>query len=436
MIWNKIESAPIEKLKEVQSQRLKETIQRVYNLTPFYKKKFDEMGININEINSIDDISQLPFTKKQDLRDHYPFGLFTVPMTEVVRVHSSSGTTGKPTVVGYTQHDLDIWDEVMARVYTIAGATPNDVVHNAYGYGLFTGGLGLHNGAEKVGATIIPSSAGFTDRQIMLMKDFKATILASTPSFALHLAESASKAGVDFKNDFALKAGIFGAEPTSKGLKEEVAKIWGIDYHEIYGLSEIIGPGVACSCKHSDLLHIFEDHFYPEIIDSKTGEVLEDGQRGELVITSLTKQALPIIRYRTGDITSLTREPCKCGRTIVRMESIVGRADDMLIINGVNVYPSQVEHVISQTEGVTLNYQIVVDKKGHLDKLEILIEVSDDIMTDSLGQMQKVKKDIEHAILNNLYVKANVKLVVPRTIERSMGKAVRIVDRRTLEGDI
>ncbi len=351
-------------------------------------------------------------------------------MSQIERIHSSSGTTGKPTVVGYTKKDMDIWDEVMARVYKMAGTTQEDIVHNAYGYGLFTGGLGLHNGASKVGATVIPSSGGFTDRQVMLMKDFGATILASTPSFALHMAESASKAGIDFKNDFKLKAGIFGAEPTSKGLKEEVSKVWGIDYHEIYGLSEIIGPGVSCSCKHSELLHVFEDHFYPEIIDPKTGEQLPDGERGELVITSLTKQALPIIRYKTGDISSLTRVPCECGRTMVRMESVVGRADDMMIINGVNVYPSQVEHVISETEGLTLNYQIVIDKKGHLDQLDILVEVSDNIMMDSIGAMEKLKKAIQHNLLNNLYIKANVKLVEPRSIERSVGKAVRIVDKR------
>ncbi len=430
MIWNQIESSPQEEIIKLQSKRLIETVQRVYSLTPFYKNKFDELKITPNDIKSIDDISKLPFTKKQDLRDHYPFGLFTVPMSEIVRVHSSSGTTGKPTVVGYTKKDMDIWDEVMARVYTMAGVNQDDVVHNAYGYGLFTGGLGLHNGAEKVGATVIPSSGGFTERQVMLMKDFGATVLASTPSFALHIAEVAAKSGACFKNDFKLKAGVFGAEPTSKGLKEEVSKVWGIDYHEVYGLSEIIGPGVSCSCKHSELLHVFEDHFYPEIIDPKTGEALPDGQRGELVITSLTKQALPIIRYKTGDITSLTRTPCKCGRTMVRMESVVGRVDDMIIINGVNVYPSQVEHVISETDGLSLNYQIIIDKKGHLDQLEILIEINDDIMIDSIGEIEKIKKDIQHNLLTNLYIKTNVKLVEPRSIERSVGKAVRIVDKR------
>ncbi|XPV70310.1 MAG: phenylacetate--CoA ligase family protein [Halarcobacter sp.] len=430
MVWNQIETSPLEEITALQSKRLKDTVQRVYTLTPFYKKCFDELNIKPSDIKSIKDISKLPFTKKQDLRDHYPFGLFTVPMSQVIRVHSSSGTTGKPTVVGYTKKDLDIWDEVMARVFTMAGANQEDIVHNAYGYGLFTGGLGLHNGAEKVGATVIPSSGGFTERQVMLMKDFKATILASTPSFALHIAEVASRSGACFKNDFNLKAGVFGAEPTSKGLKEEISKVWGIDYHEVYGLSEVIGPGVSCSCKHSELLHVFEDHFYPEIIDPKTKEQVPDGQRGELVITSLTKQALPIIRYRTGDITSLTRTPCKCGRTMVRMESVVGRVDDMIIINGVNVYPSQIEHVISQTEGLTLNYQIVIDKKGHLDQLEILIEISDEIMIDSIGEMEKIKKTIQHDLLSNLYIKTNVKLVEPRSIERSVGKAVRIVDKR------
>lgn len=429
-MWNKIEGAPRETIEELQLKRLKETLTRVYDLTSFYKEKFVELGITPKDITSLKDIEKLPFTKKQDLRNHYPFGLFCVPMSEVVRVHSSSGTTGKPTVVGYTQSDMDVWDEVMARVFTMAGATASDVVHNAYGYGLFTGGLGFDSGAKKIGATTIPASSGFTDRQIMLMKDFNATILAATPSFALHMYETAKKSGSDYLKDFKLKSGVFGAEPTSAGLKEEVSRVWGIDYHEVYGLSEIIGPGVSSNCKHSTLLHVNEDHFYPEIIDYKTGKVLEDGERGELVITSLTKQALPIIRYRTGDITSLHRSPCACGRTLVRMESIVGRVDDMIIVNGVNVYPSQVEHVIANTEGVTLNYQIIADKKGHLDKIDILVEVSDNVLSDSVADMQRIKKDIEHSLANNLYINANVKLVEPRTLERSMGKAVRVIDKR------
>ena len=430
MIWSKAESAPREVIEETQVARLRETANRVYAINPFYQKKFDELGILPEDIKSIEDVRKLPFTKKQDLRDHYPFGLFCVPMTEVVRVHSSSGTTGKPTVVGYNQNDMDVWGEVMARVYTMSGTDANDVVHNGYGYGLFTGGLGFHYGAEHVGATVVPASGGFTDRQLMLMRDFGATVLACTPSFALHMAEVAAKAGSDFKKDYKLKAGIFGAEPTSSGLKAEVAKAWGIQYHEVYGLSEIIGPGVSCSCEHSELLHIFEDHFLAEIIDPKTGEPVPEGERGELVITTLTKQALPIIRYRTGDITSIIKAPCKCGRTHARMESIVGRADDMLIVNGVNIYPSQVEHVIANAEGVTLNYQIIADKKGHLDKLEILVEVSDDIMIDSVGEMERIKKEIQTSLLNNLYINANVKLVEPRTIERSMGKAIRVIDKR------
>jgi phenylacetate-CoA ligase len=430
MIWNLSESAPREEIEAIQLERLRETARRVYAINPFYRKQFDELGILPEEIKSVEDIRKLPFTKKQDLRDHYPFGLFCVPMSEVVRIHSSSGTTGKPTVVGYSAHDMDIWNEVMARVYTMSGADASDVVHNGYGYGLFTGGLGFHTGAEKIGAAVVPASGGFTDRQLMLMRDFGATVLACTPSFALHLAEVAEKAGKDFRKDYKLKTGIFGAEPTSKGLKEEVAKAWGIDYHEVYGLSEIIGPGVSCSCKHSDGLHIFEDHFLAEIIDPKTGEVLPEGERGELVITTLTKQALPIIRYRTGDITSIVKEPCACGRTHARMESIVGRADDMLIVNGVNVYPSQVEHVIANTEGVTLNYQIIADKKGHLDKLEILVEVSDDILVDNVGDLERIKKEIQASLLNNLYINAAVKLVEPRSIERSVGKAVRVIDKR------
>jgi phenylacetate-CoA ligase len=430
MIWNKIESAPREAIEAIQLKRLQETARRVYALNPFYKEKFEERGITPEDIRSLEDLRRLPFTRKQDLRNHYPFGLFCVPMSEVVRIHSSSGTTGKPTVVGYNAHDMEVWNEVMARVYTMSGVGAQDVVHNAYGYGLFTGGLGFHYGAEKVGATVVPASGGFTDRQLMLMRDFGATVLACTPSFALHLAEVAARAGSEFRKDYKLKVGIFGAEPTSEGLKKEVAKAWGIEYREVYGLSEIIGPGVSCSCSHGNRLHLFEDHFLPEIIDPETGEVLPEGERGELVITTLTKQALPIIRYRTGDITSLVKEPCGCGRTMVRMESIVGRADDMLIVNGVNVYPSQVEHVIANAEGVTLNYQIIAEKKGHLDKLEIMVEVSEEIMTDNVGELERIRKEIQASLLNNLYINANVKLVEPETIERSMGKAVRVIDKR------
>ena len=430
MIYNKIESARREDIEKLQLSRLQDTVNRVYSLTPFYTDKFEQMQLSPSDIKSLEDVRKLPFTTKKDLRAHYPFGLFTVPMSEVVRVHSSSGTTGKPTVVGYTKADMDVWDEVMARVFTLAGASSEDIVHNGYGYGLFTGGLGFHNGAEKIGATIIPASGGMTDRQLMLMKDFGATILAATPTFSLHMAEIAKKSGANYLKDYKLKAGIFGAEPTSSGLKKEVAQAWGIDYHEVYGLSEIIGPGVACSCKESELLHVFEDHFLFEIIDSKTGEAMPDGERGELVITSLTKQALPLLRYRTGDITSITKEPCRCGRTMLRMESIVGRADDMLIISGVNVYPSQIEHVIANTSGVSLNYLIIADKKGHLDKLEIQVEVEESVDYENKDELLKIQKDIQNTLSNNLYINAAVKLEPPEKIERSMGKAIRIIDKR------
>ena len=432
MIWAKEETLPREALRALQFERLQETLMRVYHNVPFYREAFEDAGVVPKDIRSMADISKLPFTKKQDLRDNYPFGMFAVKQDAVVRIHSSSGTTGKPTVVGYTRSDMNVWNEVMARVFTMCGVNSEDTVHNAYGYGLFTGGLGLHNGAETVGATVVPSSGGFTSRQLLLMKDFGATVLTSTPSFALHMAEAAKEEGYDLHKDFQLKCGIFGAEPTSEGLKKEVAQVWGIDYHEIYGLSEIIGPGVSNSCKESPLLHIFEDHFYPEIIDPKTGEVLPYGEKGELVITSLTKQALPIIRYRTGDITALDPTPCRCGRTHVRMHSVMGRVDDMLIVNGVNVFPSQVEHVLSSIDGISLNYQIIADKKGYLDVLEVMVEVTEAMPMDSLGALEKLQKHIQHALLSNLYINAKVKLVEPRSIERSMGKAVRVIDKRSL----
>ena len=432
MIWSKNETLPRLELEKLQTKRLKETVARVYGIVPFYQKKFKEMGIVPEDIKSINDISKLPFTKKQDLRDNYPFGMFAVNQDAVVRIHSSSGTTGKPTVVGYTKSDMDVWNEVMARVFTMSGVNSEDTVHNAYGYGLFTGGLGVHNGAETVGATVVPSSGGFTSRQLLLMKDFNSTVLTSTPSFALHMAETAKSEGYDVKKDFKLKCGIFGAEPTSAGLKEEVARVWGIDYHEVYGLSEIIGPGVSNSCCESRDLHVFEDHFYPEIVDPKTGEVLPYGEKGELVITSLTKQALPIIRYRTGDITSLDQTPCKCGRTHVRMKSVMGRVDDMLIVNGVNIFPSQVEHVLANVEDITLNYQIIADKKGYLDSLEIMVEVTEEMPMDSIGALEKIQKNIQNDLLNNLYINAKIKLVEPRSIERSMGKAVRVIDKRNI----
>ena len=430
MTFSKNESFCRDELQAWQFKHLKETLLRVYHLVPFYKKRFDEMGVLPADIKSLSDIAKLPFTKKQDLRDNYPFGMFSVDMDQIVRIHSSSGTTGKPTVVGYTEHDMDVWAEVMGRVFTMGGLTCKDILQNSTGYGLFTGGLGFHNAAERMKIAVIPSSTGFTSRQLLLLRDFGATALTGTPSFALHLAEVAKTEGYDISKDFKLRVGFFGAEPASEGLKNEIANVWGIDYHEVYGLSEIIGPGVASSCKHSHLLHINEDHFYPEIINPKTGEVLPEGERGELVITTLTKQGLPIIRYRTGDITSLTRIPCRCGRTLGRIESIVGRSDDMLLINGVNVFPSQIEHVLSKQEGVSLNYQIIADKKGFLDKLEVDVELDEHLISDDVSFLGNLKKTLEHALLNNLYINVEVKLVAPKSLQRSEGKAVRVVDKR------
>ena len=430
MIYSKAETFTRKKMQRLQRENLIETVIRVYELVPFYKKKFDEIGLKPEDIECLSDITKLPFTKKQDLRDNYPYGMFSVCMDEIVRIHSSSGTTGKPTVVGYTQKDMDIWSEVMARILRMGGVTSADILHNAIGYGLFTGGLGFHEAATRMKVAVIPSSTGFTSRQLLLMKDFKATVVNTTPSFALHMAETAQKEGYDLQKDLKLRCGFYGAEPASAGLKQEVKDIWGIPFHEVYGLSEIIGPGVAGTCKHSDLLHINEDHFYPEIIDSKTGEVLGEGERGELVITTITKQGLPLIRYRTGDITSLNFKPCKCGRTTVRMESVVGRADDMLIVGGVNIFPSQIEHVLSNIEGISLNYQIVIEKKGHLDKLELDVELTDEMMSDSVKDLQQLQKEIQKDILNNLYINAQIKLVQPNSIERSSGKAVRIIDKR------
>lgn len=430
MTFSKNESLSQDELSALQFSRLKEALVRMYYLVPFYGKKFDSLGIKPEEINSLEEIAKLPFTKKQDLRDNYPFGMFAVDMDQIVRIHSSSGTTGKPTVVGYTEHDMDIWAEVMGRVFTMGGLTSKDILHNATGYGLFTGGLGFHAAAERMKIAVIPSSTGFTSRQLLLLRDFGATAITGTPSFALHLAEKAKNEGYDINKHFSLKVGFFGAEPASLGLKKEISDIWNIDYHEVYGLSEIIGPGVASSCKHSELLHVNEDHFYPEIIDPKTGEVLEDGKRGELVITTLTKQGLPILRYRTGDITSITRVPCRCGRTLCRIESIVGRSDDMLVINGVNVFPSQIEHVLSAEDEITLNYQIVADKKGHLDKLEIDVELNEKVMSDDVAELTRLKNKIQAELHNALYINVEVRLVAPKSIVRSEGKAVRIIDKR------
>ncbi len=432
MDWRKKDYLPREEIEALQLRRLRDTVERVYHLVPFYRKKFDELGLKPAHIKSLSDLKELPFTVKQDLRDHYPFGLFAVPLSQIVRIHSSSGTTGKPTVVGYTENDMRVWTEVMCRTFKMAEVGPGDVVHNAYGYGLFTGGLGFHYGAEAVGAAVVPSSVGFTKRQLMLLKDFGATILCCTPSYALHLAEVAQEEGFDPQKDFLLRAGFFGAEPASEGLRKAVAEAWGLKYFEAYGLSEIIGPGVAASCPEGEL-HIFEDHFLPEIIDPETGQPLPEGEEGELVFTTLTKQGLPLIRYRTKDIASLYKAPCRCGRTIIRMGRVVGRSDDMLIVSGVNVFPSQVEHVLTQVEGLTPNYVIVVDKRGVLDVLEVWVEVDERVFTGDIGALENLKRKLEEELANALFLRARVKLVEPKTLERSMGKAKRVVDRRELK---
>ncbi len=435
MIYNmEFETLPREALEAIQLRRLKNTIERVYATVPFYRKQFDKAGVKPEDIKTLDDLKRLPFTTKQDLRDNYPFGLFAVPMENVVRIHASSGTTGRPTVVGYTARDVQTWAELMARALSAAGATRGDIIHNAYGYGLFTGGLGVHYGAEKLGATVIPISGGNTKRQIMIMKDFGATILTCTPSYALHLAEVAMEMGVDPKT-LKLRAGLFGAEPWSEKMREEIESKLYLTAIDIYGLSEIIGPGVAVECIEAKKgLHIFEDHFIPEIIDPETGEPLGPGEVGELVITTITKEAFPMIRYRTRDITYLNPEPCICGRTHVRMGRVMGRSDDMLIIRGVNVFPSQIESVLMEIEEVEPHYQLIVDREGNLDTLTVLVEVGESAFSDEVKKLQDLSKKIEKNIKEYLGVSAKVKLVEPKTIARSEGKAQRVIDKRKERG--
>ncbi len=427
-----IETLPRVGLQSIQLRRLKHLVARVYKTVKPYRDKMDEKGVRPEDIQSLDDLSKLPFTVKDDLRDNYPFGLFTVPLDEVVRVHASSGTTGKPTVVGYTENDIDLWANVMARALACAGAHKGDMVHNAYGYGLFTGGLGAHYGVEKMGATVIPVSGGNTKRQITIMKDFGSTVLLSTPSYALNLAEAMDEVQVD-PASLSLRVGIFGAEPWSENMREEVERKLNLKAVDIYGLSEVMGPGVAMECLQTTRgMHVFEDHFLPEIIDPDTGEVLPPGEKGELVFTTLTKEAFPIIRYRTKDISRLIYDTCECGRTLVRMEKVTGRSDDMLIIRGVNVFPSQVEHVLMGIEGVEPHYQIVVERQGNLDTMLVQVEVSGSIFSDEIRVLEKLAKTIESEIKDMLGVTCKVKLVEPRTIQRSEGKAQRVIDKRKI----
>ncbi len=426
------ETLPREALEALQLKRLIATAERVYATVPFYKKKFDENGIRPSDIKSLRDLRRLPFTNKIDLRDNYPFGLFAVPMEQVVRIHASSGTTGKPTVVGYTRRDINTWAELMARSLAAAGAHKNDIIHNSYGYGLFTGGLGVHYGAEKLGASVIPISGGNSKRQIVIMQDFGSTVLTCTPSYALFLAETAEEMGVDFKK-LKLKVGIFGAEPWSERMRDEIERKLDIQAIDIYGLSEVIGPGVSIECIEAKRgLHIFEDHFIPEIINPQTGEVLPYGQKGELVFTTVTKEAFPLIRYRTRDISVLYPEPCKCGRTHVRMERVSGRSDDMLIIRGVNVFPSQIESVLMNIEGVEPHYLLIVDRQGTLDTLEVHVEVNEKVFSDEVKNLQVLGRRIEKEIKDLLGVNAGVKLVEPKSIQRSEGKAQRVIDKRKI----
>jgi phenylacetate-CoA ligase len=406
-------------------------VERVYHNVPFYRKKMQEMNIDPGDIHGIEDLPKLPFTTKQDLRDNYPYGLFAVPMSEIVRVHASSGTTGKPTVVGYTRKDLATWSEVMARTLTAAGVTRHDFVHVAYGYGMFTGGFGAHGGAEKIGASVIPISGGNTRRQLQIMHDFGSTALACTPSYALHLAEALLES--DYKRDeFKLRVGTFGAEPWTEHMRREIEEKFRIKAIDIFGLSEIIGPGVSSECTCQDGLHIFEDHFVPEIIDSKTLQVLPEGADGELVFTTITKEGLPLLRYRTYDLTSLNYAPCRCGRTLVRMKKCFGRSDDMLIIRGVNVFPSQVESVLLEMKETSPHYLLIVDRHSSLDTLELQVEVDGSFFTDRISELQGLTQRIKHTMESALQISLSVKLVEPKTIARSEGKAVRVIDKRKL----
>lgn len=434
-IWNdEFETMPRAEMSRLQLERLRAVVERLTRTSPFYRQKFAEAGVKADDIQSLADIAKLPLTTKEELRYNYPWGMFTVPLKEIVRVHASSGTTGKPVVGGYTRADLKMWEEVMARTVTAAGITQDDVVHNGYGYGLFTGGLGFHLGAEAVGATVVPASAGLTKRQLMLMEDFGATVLTCTPSYSLVIAEEAAAEGIDIKERLKLRVGVFGAEPWTQKMRQEIEAALHLDAYDIYGLTEVIGPGVSVECQHHNGLHIFEDHFYPEVIDPSGGEPLGYGVEGELVFTTLTKEAMPIIRYRTRDRTTLHAEKCACGRTIVRMEKVLGRTDDMLIVRGVNIFPSQIERVLLEFSELEPHYQIIVDRGKHeLDSLEIWVEGVDSLfMPVDTHHLDELQQRIETRLHEALIIRCSIKLMKPRTIERSLGKAVRVVDKRTL----
>ena len=432
MIWNKaIECASRDEMAAIQSERLKKTVERIYHNIPSYRAKMQKKGLVPTDIKSIDDISKLPFTEKSDLRDNYPFGMFTVPMSEIVRVHASSGTTGKPTVVGYTRNDLNMWAEVVTRTLCMAGVHQNDIVQIAYGYGLFTGGLGMHYGTENLGATVIPISGGNTQKQLQLMQDFGTTVIACTPSYALFLAEVMKEKNIDPKS-LNLKVGIFGAEPWSENMRKEIESKLKIKAIDIYGLSEIVGPGVSCECEEQAGMHINEDHFIPEIIHPETLEPMPHGEIGELVFTTVTKEGIPIIRYRTRDLTRLIYDKCKCGRTLVRMEKCMGRSDDMLIIRGVNVFPSQIESVLLEMSETEPHYLLIVEREGTLDILKVMVEVQEQFFSDEIRVLEALRKKITQSIQNTLGISVNVKLVEPKTIERTAGKSKRVIDNRKI----
>jgi phenylacetate-CoA ligase len=433
MFWNEeFETLPRAAIESLQLKRLQQVVQKACASVPFYRESFARAKVTPERIKTLDDLRRLPFTLKQDMRDNYPYGLFAVPLEEIVRIHASSGTTGKPTVVGYTQRDIEMWAELMARSFVAAGANRGDIIHNAYGYGLFTGGLGAHYGAEKLGASVIPMSGGNTKKQIMIMQDFGSTVLTCTPSYSLYLAEAAAEEGIDLR-ELKLRIGIFGAEPWTEEIRTEIEAKLNIKAIDIYGLSEILGPGVAIECVEAQKgLHIWEDHFIPEIIDPATGEVLPPGEQGELVITTITKEGIPMIRYRTRDITRLIPEPCICGRTHFRLARMSGRSDDMLIIRGVNVFPSQIESVLMTVDGVEPHYQLIVDREENLDTLEVQVEVNEKTFSDEIKVLQDLSSRIRKEIKDILGITCKVRLVEPKSITRSEGKAKRVIDKRTM----
>jgi phenylacetate-CoA ligase len=421
---------PIDQLQALQLQRLQDLVKHVYAHVPLTRKRMDERGVRPEHIKTLKDIALLPFMLKTDLRDEYPFGLFASPMDDIVRFHCSSGTTGKPIVIGNTKADIDIWTSGVARSLAMAGVTKSDIIQVTYGYGLFTGGLGLHYGAEALGCAVLPISGGNTDRQLMLMKDFGVTVIACTPSYFLHLIDEGMKKGIDFRKDMKLKHGIFGAEPWTEGMRDKIEAITGIRAHDIYGLTEISGPGVANDCEFRRGLHVFEDHFYPEIVDAETLEPVPDGEKGELVFTTLTRRGTPMLRYRTRDLSRIHAEPCKCGRTIRTIERISARSDDMLIIRGVNVFPSQIEEALLSVESVMPHYHIFVSKDGDLDMLEVKVEVTPETFSDDIKSLEKLRTRIGHAVQRIINISAKITLAEPHSLPRSEGKLRRVTDTR------